>query len=259
MSSSCSEAWTGADFTWRTQQRAEEKTVFEGDRLGLLVKTLDEIEDAMQILERRGLNVATMIGRMKDGKIPMHKVTFGNAEHWFFKAEEVDAFRNDQIAKGHQLVVTTGEAPATGGLSSPDAFSEIELHEIHAVNRGMEKLKAEFKLLPSDLIPQPRLAGREPFQRFFLENDGKEMSLLHLRLLVAEIRKAGERGIKIVRFKGLGEMNGEELWDTTLDPERRTLLQVQLDDALKADEMFRILMEKRSSQDVTSFKSTHWK
>ena len=40
-------------------------------------------------------------------------------------------------------------------------------------------------------------------------------------------------------------MDGEELWDTTLDPTRRTLLQVQLDDALKADEMFRILMGEK--------------
>ena len=49
----------------------------------------------------------------------------------------------------------------------------------------------------------------------------------------------------ITRFKGLGEMDAEELWDTTLDPQNRTLLQVQLEDALKADEMFRILMGEK--------------
>jgi DNA gyrase subunit B len=48
-----------------------------------------------------------------------------------------------------------------------------------------------------------------------------------------------------MRFKGLGEMDPEELWDTTLDPARRTLLKVQLDDAFKADEMFRTLMGEK--------------
>jgi DNA gyrase subunit B len=96
-------------------------------------------------------------------------------------------------------------------------------------------------------LPAPRVAGREPTPRFFLQYDeGKEQKILsHLRLLVAEIRKLGERGIKIIRFKGLGEMDGDQLWETTLDPQHRTLLRVQLDDALKADEMFRTLMGEK--------------
>ena len=59
------------------------------------------------------------------------------------------------------------------------------------------------------------------------------------------MRKQGERGLSITRFKGLGEMDPEELWETTLDPDKRILLKVQLDDALKADEMFRILMGEK--------------
>jgi DNA gyrase subunit B len=63
-----------------------------------------------------------------------------------------------------------------------------------------------------------------------------------LRGLLAAVRAAGEKGIQLTRFKGLGEMNAEELRETTLDPANRTLLRVTMEDAGAADEMFRVLM-----------------
>jgi DNA gyrase subunit B len=60
--------------------------------------------------------------------------------------------------------------------------------------------------------------------------------------LLSAVRKMGSKGVSIQRYKGLGEMNAEQLWETTIDPHARTLLQVRIDHADTADEMFTKLM-----------------
>ena len=60
--------------------------------------------------------------------------------------------------------------------------------------------------------------------------------------MLQAVRAAGEKGLTVTRFKGLGEMNAEELRETTLDPENRSLIQVSMTNAAEADEMFRVLM-----------------
>ena len=91
------------------------------------------------------------------------------------------------------------------------------------------------------MLPR-EVTGDDPPPRFALDRDGESYPLLDLRALVPTVRKIGEKGMKITRFKGLGEMDAEQLWETTMDPTRRTLMQVRLDDAAAANDLFTTLM-----------------
>jgi len=75
-----------------------------------------------------------------------------------------------------------------------------------------------------------------------LREKGDEKSFSDTDKLVHFILELGKKGLSIQRYKGLGEMNPDQLWETTMTPEKRTLLQVTIEDSVKADEIFTILM-----------------
>lgn len=218
------------------------------EKLATLIPALDEIGQAVAILERRGHPFASFIPRGTDKGFPSFHVRLGGKEHFFHSQAEVDAFRAAESTRlGRELVIS--EEPLGGATASPDAepiderfrFTVDEWHEVRALNKAVAKLQAA-GFAAGDLVPLPRIAGREPPVRFQLAQGENRKDLDHLRQLVAEIRRQGEKGLTITRFKGLGEMDPEELWDTTLDPVRRTLLRVTMNDAVQAEKMFRTLM-----------------
>jgi DNA gyrase subunit B len=77
---------------------------------------------------------------------------------------------------------------------------------------------------------------------FIIRGDNQEEKIDDLQQLLEELMGRAKRGLAIQRYKGLGEMNPSQLWTTTMDPEKRTLLKVRIEDVLEADDIFTILM-----------------
>jgi DNA gyrase subunit B len=179
------------------------------------------------------------LGRATERGLPMIRVLATGEEKWFYTDEEVEAFYRANNLVDDETARADGQA-----AEARPAVSSQTLHEVKAINRGLDELRRR-GLGPRDLLPPVRVAGREPPPRFILQSGEHKKVLPHLRDLVAEVRRLGEKGMVVTRFKGLGEMDAEDLWETTLDPARRTLLQVRLDDATLADEMFRTLMGEK--------------
>jgi DNA gyrase subunit B len=83
------------------------------------------------------------------------------------------------------------------------------------------------------------VAGAPPF---VLEGGSDQLEFSRIEELADRVHELGKKGLQIQRYKGLGEMNPEQLWETTMDPARRTLLQVRVEDVFEADRLFSTLM-----------------
>jgi DNA gyrase subunit B len=251
-----------------------EGDLIEGERMEKLCRTVAALEDSVIALERRGISLKAH-AEWQDPetlKLPVYHVFLGNEEHWFTTREQLDTFVEErekavggelQIEAGPVVVKdkpTHGEGPVGDGDSLPGGpgaekatsvqgdgarapgaskLRIVELHEVRSINTLLQDLdKLGFSI--DSLIPQSRTG--EEGSRYSIRRGDSETGLEDLRGLPGAIRIVGEKGLQITRFKGLGEMNAEELRETTLDPANRTLLRIRMDDASAADNLFRILM-----------------
>ncbi len=219
-----------------------------------LCRILSTMEDALIVLERRGISLKMHATRLdpESRRLPVYHVFIGSREYWLHTRKQLD-----ELLQAHQEAVgaTATDKPQSqpedgngdvggngNGFANGDPKNRVlvtEFHEVRTINSALDDLaKVGFDV--HALIPQERTGIETP--RYVLRRNENEIALQDLRGLLPAVRSAGERGLTITRFKGLGEMNAEELRDTTLDPANRTLLQVTMQDAGAADEMFRVLM-----------------
>jgi len=227
----------------------EDNALFEGDHLRRVVDLLTEFSEPLETLERRGIDLKFLATKhlTPEGLLPRYRVFQGREQHWFADKEQLEAFLatiKSSTGGEIRLAADHGEIGAEHqnkpDHSAEDTLQVVDLHENRIINNVLKQL-AEFGIKVKDLVPAGYRNG-EPVFPYRLKNDDSEIKLSSLRELVPSLYKLGEKGMKVTRFKGLGEMDSEELWATAMDPAVRTLLQVALDDAAAADEMFRVLM-----------------
>ncbi len=124
-----------------------------------------------------------------------------------------------------------------------------EAFSVDGTMKEMHTFKIGRSLIFSSEYQKALAAGRKifhldhpPFGVYGKEKDDDPIMIESKKQLLKHLMEEGKKGIGIQRYKGLGEMNPSQLWETTMDPEKRNLLKVKVEDAVDTDEIFTILM-----------------
>ena len=202
-----------------------------------LLNAIAEVEFLSKALGRKGVNFIELVGNRhpKTKKIPVFLVKVeGKTQFLYSDADlakltkgqkEVDALEIYEATELDEI----GDKLKKFGLDL-DEFRRIEEEEAPEV-RGQKKSKTKM------------IAGKKEYKPLFKLTEEKiSQEAISLEDLLKIVRVLARKGMQIQRYKGLGEMNPTQLWETTMDPERRTLQQVTLEDAVEAETMFTTLM-----------------
>jgi DNA gyrase subunit B len=240
---------------------------YSGDALKEIIDAIDRLEAQLAVLRRRGVNLLKFLAKRFDDKLglPKIRVRLDGEEHYFYTEEQyADFCRQSEARFGEIEPDEEGSAQSKGPV-----ISRVDLSESAVIEKCFEQLKT-WHMVVGDyfLKPQENVAGEPLPARFALRlGDGAVMEIANLPGIPKGVRQHGGAGIEIKRFKGLGEMNPEELWSTTLDTSVRQLLRVTISDEpddpaqyqidmREADRIFSILMGEDVEQ-RRNFIETH--
>ncbi len=220
---------------------AEGNPRLDGRQLAEMLGLLQEFEQILVRLQNKGVDPAHYL-TLRDpatGQFPLFHVRIGfNGEeetHFVHTEAELKRLCAEAEARlGRQLEIFTGVESRTGrradaGVRWTELYSGQALPKIVA---GIERLGFGIETLTPGDAPAVHLAA----------GDGAAVPLGALPELLDAVRDLGRKGLAIQRYKGLGEMNPTQLWETTLNPENRKMLKVVLEDAVRADHIFTVLM-----------------
>jgi DNA gyrase subunit B len=199
---------------------------FAGTELHHLLHSLSEYDHYMGAIERIGID-RTVVEALLEGGIAA-KADFADlakmqrlAERVASMGHEVSDPERDEEHGLYQLSVRSATRGRREFAISLELWQAVEMRQL----RRLHPTAAE--------LAKPPLVVRE---------DGEEVSLESKEALLQHLMQAGKKGLLIQRYQGLGEMNPDQLWETTMDPQRRHVLEVRIEDAFEADRLFSILM-----------------
>src|SRR5688572_7568163 len=227
----------------RLRNLADDKELTE-NQLAEILELLESLNKYASALRRHGGDFANYIDHRdkQTNSLPRHlvKVRQGNEEtvHYFQTEEQLAQFGRDNPDLGlfgDESDTTLLERTRNGHTRRAH---HVELHESKTVEELMEKL--EHKGLKID-----HYAAQDSPLFELIEGEGEKRvvkPLFAIPEILTGVLEVGKRGLQIKRFKGLGEMNPKELFETTMNPANRKLLRIDLTDAVEAEEMFTKLM-----------------
>ncbi len=204
----------------------KEAKSFTDKQLKDALRAILELKNLLSSVDKRGVKIQTFLKNRhpKTKKLPIFMVKVDGIAQFLHNDTDLA-----KLLKKEEL----------------SASQVIEFFETPEIEKAAEKLK-KLGFSENDLVeeePQAATAKtKEKKPLFKIKMEGETYPAFSLNDLLEEIRKRGKKGMVVQRYKGLGEMNPEQLWETTMDPERRTLLKVVLEDTVEADEMFTVLM-----------------
>ncbi|HRP64392.1 MAG TPA: toprim domain-containing protein, partial [Phycisphaerales bacterium] len=227
-----------------------------GDSLSKLIKLLTRLQELVNVSERRGMPFAAMLesrDRDPDGlrRLPMYRLSWHQHELLCWSEEQAQAFIRERNLILDDLDAGSSSATSNGTAGSDDRLRLATLRELHE-NRELQALFAKIAEFGVDiddyaLVQEESVTGEKLPTRYawIVDPNTEKQSIAdvpNIPSILSVLHDVGRRGIEIRRFKGLGEMNAEQLWETTMDPKQRTLLRVTWDAASNADQLFSTLM-----------------